>query len=277
MERVRGIEPPLQAWEARVLPLNYTRRDRHPTGCGCAAAARLHRGDRLPRTTGETESDRISRNRSEGPGLGGRVRGRCPTPLGPALGGAVPELAWSSLGSGLCFLPNQPSQHSERRQQGRLPIGSGAPRGLFDANIELCPGIAEVYRRHLGRAWIRTDGQHEHSLVLPANPDDYADLSAKQNAFLMGGFSRRAGLLGMSGGRPHIDSTRHNPAIQEGGAAFGRCPRSKVQEWGRRVGECFFRRVRRSPVLGCGDAATSRTTLGEAAGNLEQRPTRVGR
>ncbi len=24
-ERVRGIEPPLRAWEARVLPLNYTR------------------------------------------------------------------------------------------------------------------------------------------------------------------------------------------------------------------------------------------------------------
>ena len=26
MERVRGIEPPYQAWEACVLPLNYTRR-----------------------------------------------------------------------------------------------------------------------------------------------------------------------------------------------------------------------------------------------------------
>jgi hypothetical protein len=25
-ERVRGIEPPYRAWEARVLPLNYTRR-----------------------------------------------------------------------------------------------------------------------------------------------------------------------------------------------------------------------------------------------------------
>ena len=25
LERVRGIEPPLRAWEARVLPLNYTR------------------------------------------------------------------------------------------------------------------------------------------------------------------------------------------------------------------------------------------------------------
>ena len=29
-ERVRGIEPPLRAWEARVLPLNYTRRPRVP-------------------------------------------------------------------------------------------------------------------------------------------------------------------------------------------------------------------------------------------------------
>ena len=26
-ERVRGIEPPLSAWEAEVLPLNYTRRE----------------------------------------------------------------------------------------------------------------------------------------------------------------------------------------------------------------------------------------------------------
>ncbi len=25
LERVMGIEPTLQAWEARVLPLNYTR------------------------------------------------------------------------------------------------------------------------------------------------------------------------------------------------------------------------------------------------------------
>jgi hypothetical protein len=25
MERVRGIEPPCAAWEAAVLPLNYTR------------------------------------------------------------------------------------------------------------------------------------------------------------------------------------------------------------------------------------------------------------
>ncbi len=27
VERVKGIEPTLQAWEARVLPLNYTRLD----------------------------------------------------------------------------------------------------------------------------------------------------------------------------------------------------------------------------------------------------------
>jgi hypothetical protein len=32
---VRGIEPPLQAWEARVLPLNYTR-----TGPARSAAVR---------------------------------------------------------------------------------------------------------------------------------------------------------------------------------------------------------------------------------------------
>ncbi len=28
VERVRGIEPPYSAWEADVLPLNYTRRTR---------------------------------------------------------------------------------------------------------------------------------------------------------------------------------------------------------------------------------------------------------
>ena len=42
MERVRGIEPPLRAWEARVLPLNYTRSSgSHDTGLpGSAANAR---------------------------------------------------------------------------------------------------------------------------------------------------------------------------------------------------------------------------------------------
>jgi hypothetical protein len=30
-ERVRGIEPPFQAWEACVLPLNHTRTNRSPT------------------------------------------------------------------------------------------------------------------------------------------------------------------------------------------------------------------------------------------------------
>ena len=29
MERVKGIEPSYEAWEAAVLPLNYTREDRH--------------------------------------------------------------------------------------------------------------------------------------------------------------------------------------------------------------------------------------------------------
>ena len=29
MERVTGIEPALSAWEADVLPLNYTRVDSH--------------------------------------------------------------------------------------------------------------------------------------------------------------------------------------------------------------------------------------------------------
>jgi hypothetical protein len=36
VERVRGIEPPLSAWEADVLPLNYTR------GCPPAANERHH-------------------------------------------------------------------------------------------------------------------------------------------------------------------------------------------------------------------------------------------
>ena len=36
VERVMGIEPTCRAWEARVLPLNYTRfkwRRRQPSGC----------------------------------------------------------------------------------------------------------------------------------------------------------------------------------------------------------------------------------------------------
>jgi hypothetical protein len=32
-ERVMGIEPTLAAWEAAVLPLNYTRVSRHLSGC----------------------------------------------------------------------------------------------------------------------------------------------------------------------------------------------------------------------------------------------------
>jgi hypothetical protein len=36
MERVMGIEPTLAAWEAAVLPLNYTRMDRRH--CNALAA-----------------------------------------------------------------------------------------------------------------------------------------------------------------------------------------------------------------------------------------------
>jgi len=53
VERVKGIEPSLSAWEADVLPLNYTRGRRNsirscPDGCkpgiersGCAAVATI--------------------------------------------------------------------------------------------------------------------------------------------------------------------------------------------------------------------------------------------
>jgi hypothetical protein len=37
LERVMGIEPTLAAWEAAVLPLNYTRKARAPTLRGRAA------------------------------------------------------------------------------------------------------------------------------------------------------------------------------------------------------------------------------------------------
>ena len=43
MERVRGIEPPYSAWEADVLPLNYTRRMTKRITGGLVV-----RGDRLP-------------------------------------------------------------------------------------------------------------------------------------------------------------------------------------------------------------------------------------
>ena len=44
MERVKGIEPSYEAWEASVLPLNYTRETgAHCTGCG----SRIVQGGRL--------------------------------------------------------------------------------------------------------------------------------------------------------------------------------------------------------------------------------------
>ena len=46
MERVEGIEPSYQAWEARVLPLNYTRlewdgRDTTSGAWGCKGGFRM--------------------------------------------------------------------------------------------------------------------------------------------------------------------------------------------------------------------------------------------
>ncbi len=43
MERVMGIEPTLSAWEAEVLPLNYTRR---ASGIVAIAVARGQLGNR---------------------------------------------------------------------------------------------------------------------------------------------------------------------------------------------------------------------------------------
>ena len=42
MERVKGIEPSSQAWEARILPLNHTRlRPDMLRGCGGQARQQL--------------------------------------------------------------------------------------------------------------------------------------------------------------------------------------------------------------------------------------------
>ena len=41
MERVMGIEPTLVAWEATVLPLNYTRADESPIGDGTHSRGRM--------------------------------------------------------------------------------------------------------------------------------------------------------------------------------------------------------------------------------------------
>jgi hypothetical protein len=38
LERVKGIEPSLSAWEADVLPLNYTRERHQPYMLGCRGA-----------------------------------------------------------------------------------------------------------------------------------------------------------------------------------------------------------------------------------------------
>jgi hypothetical protein len=43
VERVKGIEPSLRAWEARVLPLNYTRDRLEDTGFSCVPEERAIR------------------------------------------------------------------------------------------------------------------------------------------------------------------------------------------------------------------------------------------
>ena len=51
MERVTGIEPALSAWEADVLPLNYTRRRSKPyltSALTTALQTRLLEGDAVP-------------------------------------------------------------------------------------------------------------------------------------------------------------------------------------------------------------------------------------
>ena len=42
MERVTGIEPAFSAWEADVLPLNYTRRRVHRSGTSPLDRQRIH-------------------------------------------------------------------------------------------------------------------------------------------------------------------------------------------------------------------------------------------
>jgi hypothetical protein len=60
VERVTGIEPALSAWEADVLPLNYTREGRSECAAGRLARADCHRPDIVPeparrrRTGGQT-------------------------------------------------------------------------------------------------------------------------------------------------------------------------------------------------------------------------------
>ena len=69
VERVRGIEPPLSAWEADVLPLNYTRTPArggrpHPTKAlperGEAAAALARAAERGRRRRGGRRPERGS-------------------------------------------------------------------------------------------------------------------------------------------------------------------------------------------------------------------------
>ena len=63
MERVKGIEPSLQAWEARVLPLNHTRAKRQVTDYHDAGR---HATNRFNRESGHRETAgrfRSGRNR----------------------------------------------------------------------------------------------------------------------------------------------------------------------------------------------------------------------
>ena len=61
LERVRGIEPLYEAWEAAVLPLNYTREREEFTRSDCvnAEAEGLLRGAIPRRTLGATHTKGI--------------------------------------------------------------------------------------------------------------------------------------------------------------------------------------------------------------------------
>ena len=79
VERMTGIEPALSAWEAEVLPLNYTRVP--------APGTEHDPGDRAARANADqhTPSWRCSANRAPAAGSRGAAGRRCPSDPGTGL------------------------------------------------------------------------------------------------------------------------------------------------------------------------------------------------
>jgi hypothetical protein len=129
MERVTGIEPALSAWEADVLPLNYTRAE--PAGGGRSSA----QGPTTPVSIAQTSY----RNRR---GAGDRLRRqgvpmRCtllscpPASAAASVAGPAPG-CWNRMSSSE---QERPPRHSPPAIPGPASGGAGHPRRRVKARV----------------------------------------------------------------------------------------------------------------------------------------------